>query len=643
MSRRNRLTLLTVIGMAILPVASLPAQPESDFDESTAWAFSPREEPFLPDALLDLRSMNETQSGETGFVRLSADGNSFVRGDGQPIRFWAVGSDIYRRAAGEMERHCRFLAKLGVNMVRLHTSVAATNEGAAINDVNQKEIDGIFRFIAAAKKNGIYLTISPYYGHHATPKSWQLEGWSQSGERPWGAIFIDPRMQNAYRHWTRVLYTAVNPHTGLAIRDDPTVAVLQVHNEDSVFFWTFAKIPEVQKQRLGRRFAEWLSEKHGSLKAATDRWDGAGTKGDDFEAGIVGLYGPWHMTQDWEGGTAVRVADEVRFLAELQREFYADTGRFLREELGCQQLLNATNWRTADDLRLKAIERWTYAALDINAENEYYGSDYQHIGNNANYRIDPGHYFANESCLHKPLELSTNFKQQVGHPFFVTETSWKNPNLYQSEGPFLIAAYQSLGGVDAVFWFSAQETTWNLDPRRDFWRVGDSFAHHKWSCSNPLLMGMFPAAAMVFRNGYLREGKPVVREQRLLTEVLDRKPPSIDDNEIYGVSRETAECRTARTPDGRISRAAFLVGPVQTETASAPAGRDGSQRPFDEDFQRFLDGDRGRIHGNTGELIWDYKLGVCTMDAACRSGSRRLSRCRGRALCAGRRRDRIEE
>lgn len=572
------------------------------------WDFVPGEDSFSDKALLDLRGMNEKQSGETGFVRLSEDGNSFVRGDGKPIRFWAIGSDIYRRTPEEMDRHCRFLAKMGVNMVRLHTTVANAKEGAKITDVNEKEIDGIFRFIKAAKENGIYLTISPYYGHHETPASWGLDGFDAK-QRPWGAIFTDPKMQDAYKAWTRELYTRVNPHTGLPIKNDPTVAILQIHNEDSCFFWTFGSIPDAQKRKLGRKFAEWLAKEYGSLEKATARWEGAKAKLDDFEKGIVGLYGPWHMTQDWKGGTAIRVRDEVHFLAQNQRDFYAEMGRSVRDELGCKQLLNATNWRTANDERLKAIERWTYAALDIDAENEYYGSDYQHIGENDGYRIDPGHFLVNESCLQKPLELTANFKQQVGHPFIVTETSWKNPNLYQTEGPPLIAAYQSLGGVDVVFWFSAQETTWCLDPRRDFWRVGDSFAYHKWSCSVPTIIGMFPAAALIYRQGCLQEAPPVVHEGRPLEDLWDRKPALIDDNEIYGVSRETAECKSPRREDGRVSRAAFLVGRVESVLGRGP------RAAAVMDFGKFLDAKNSRIHSATGELVWDYNVGLCTMNA----------------------------
>jgi hypothetical protein len=591
-------------GVAVL-VLAVTARPQEE-----GWPFRPGPEPEDEASLVfHLRGLNETVSGQTGFVRLSADGNSFVRGDGQPIRFWAIGSDIYRESPEAMDAHCRFLARRGVNMVRLHATVANTEEGAAISDVNEKEIAGIFRFIKAAKENGIYLTISPYYAHHPTPASWGLDGF-RTDQQPWGAIFIDARMQAGYRAWTRALYSRVNPHTGLAIKDDPTVAILQIHNEDSLFFWTMQALPEPQAATLAARFAEWLQAKYGTLEKAVAAWDRHAEEGDDPTGGTLKLLPTWHLTQDWQGGIARRVRDQTEFLARHQRQFYADMGKYLRDELGCKQLLNATNWRTANDARLKDIERWTYAALDIDAENEYYGSDYQHIGENNGYRIDPGHYFVDESCLKKPLELPVHFKQQVGHPFLVTETSWKNPNLYQAEGPLLVAAYQSLNGVDAVFWFSADAPTWTLDARRMFWPVDDSYAINKWSVSYPVFIGMFPANALLFRKGYLAEGRVVVHEERSLDELWDRKPALIDDNEIQGKPYDaTNELGRARLDDGRVSRAAFLIGRVEAVHGGDPA------RTTVGDMHGAIDPLNHTLRSLRAGLVWDYRNGLVTVSA----------------------------
>ena len=57
---------------------------------SNIWSFLPQRDSFRADALLDLRGLNEPIAGQSGFIRLSPDKNGFVRGDGVPVRFWAV-------------------------------------------------------------------------------------------------------------------------------------------------------------------------------------------------------------------------------------------------------------------------------------------------------------------------------------------------------------------------------------------------------------------------------------------------------------------------------------------------------------------------------------------------------------------------
>lgn len=139
---------LLLVGLIfVLPTA----RGENRLDESNSWAFAAPSDSFTDAAELDLRYLNEQQSGQSGFVRLSEDGNSFVRGDGQPIRFWIVGTDAYRFEPEDMDRHVRWLAKLGVNMTRLHVTVCQKKEGSKITDLNEELIDGIYRFIKAAK------------------------------------------------------------------------------------------------------------------------------------------------------------------------------------------------------------------------------------------------------------------------------------------------------------------------------------------------------------------------------------------------------------------------------------------------------------------------------------------------------------
>ncbi len=619
-----RLAPIPLACLALL-IASAPtpaaAQPRLAVSAEGTWAFDPPVDRFGDDALLDLRSMNEPVAGQSGFVRLADDGMSFVRGEGQPIRFWSVCSYGYRLPHDQMEHHARQLAKLGVNMVRLHTNIAGTDDGQAITDVDADEIDRIKRFVKACKDQGVYLTISPYWYHHDMPASWEpaLEGW-KAGERPTGSLFFNPTFQRAYKSWVRELYATPNPYTGVPIAQDPAVAILQVKNEDSLLFWSAQSLPRPQQMILARQYARWLIEKHGSLEAAFDAWDDRRIEdgavnalngvGDDPDRGVVGMYNIWEMTQTRRGAFDRRLTDQLQFLATRQRRFYQDIASYLRDELGCRQLTNAMNWKSADKLRLDDAERWSYAGLDVIAVNRYTGGI--HEGENDGYRIDPGHHIVNRSVLRRPLELPTNLKQVVGYPMIITESTWVRPNLYQSEGPLLIAAYQSLTGVDSLYWFEQDERDWLRDPRRTFWHVRrDSdagYALDKWSCATHPLQGMFPANAVLFRRGYLEQGEPVVVESRPPDHLWRRRVPAIAETETFDPNRDLRDLRGGGSGTD-VSRLAFLVGPVHVAF-------DADRHRLDvADLSSFIDADRRVVRSNTGQLTLDWGRGLLLVDA----------------------------
>ena len=126
-------------------------QPTPAFQPGQAWDFVPAADKLDPSALLDLRCLNEKVAGEHGFVRLSADGNSFVWGDGRPIRFWAASSASAPQFDLASQKHsAQFLAKRGVNLMRLgDNSLIPTAPGSKITDVNEKALDEIFKGVAA--------------------------------------------------------------------------------------------------------------------------------------------------------------------------------------------------------------------------------------------------------------------------------------------------------------------------------------------------------------------------------------------------------------------------------------------------------------------------------------------------------------
>ena len=294
------------------------------------------------------------------------------------------------------------------------------------------------------------------------------------------------------------------------------LACIQLHNEDSLLWWTAQAIKGRQLELLGKQFGLWAAAKYGTVEAALRDWGGGAMKEDDASRGILGIHIIWHLTQPASGGFKKRLDDQLQFLAETMKRFNALTGRYLHDELHCNSLINAGNWTSADSIRLNDVERWTYTANEVIAVNRYYAPI--HLGPQTVWKINKGDRFLNQSVLLNPRAFPLNIKQAVGYPMLITETNWPHPLGYQSEAPFLTAAYQSLNGVDAVVWVSAKEVEWQNHDRT----VYDADSSKKWIISTPTLLGQFPAAALMYRRGDIAVGQPVVVEHRSDKELWER-------------------------------------------------------------------------------------------------------------------------
>ncbi len=591
--------------------APIPLRPDSAPAPNATWAFVPPTDTFSPDALLDLRSLNEKTAGESGFLRRSADGNSFVNGKGTPIRFWAVDEYVQNTDDDAMLAHkARWLAKRGVNMVRVHTQIAPTAPESAITDVDEKEVNRIWRLVAAMKKEGIYTTISPYWGIHVkAQKNWNIPGVA-AGQELGSLVFLDPTLQSGYRAWLKALYAGPNPRTGMSLAADPAVAIIQIQNEDSLLFWTGQDIKGEQLARLQARFGVYLTKKYGSLVKANAAWGGEtpGTdefqakQGDAFDKGKVGIYIVWQWTQKQSGYRQKRLSDQLAFYTETMRDFNAETGKYLRETLGCKQLVNAGNWRPADPTLLFDAERYSYGANEVMAVNRYF--DGLHTGPQNGWAINAGDTFANNSVLFDPRGMPTSIKQPVGYPMILPEMEWVSPTLYQSEGPFLTAAYQSLSGVDASYFFADGDV-----PEWQPAILGNNLPG-KWNIATPMQLGQFPAAALLFRGGYLKEAQPVVHEERAVEDIWERRSPLIAEEGGYDPNRDSGDLPARSAVKTGVDPLAFLVGPVEVVYGGDPA-----KSRVAPDLASHIDGRHKLVTGGTGEERLNYDKGIAVVNA----------------------------
>lgn len=599
-----------LLSLALL-ASTLPTLPGAEdgitYGGDQTWAFDYPADGLRDGAALDLRYLNEKTAGEKGFIKASPDGG-FLDGAGKPIRFWAV-NGMYNVKDEERARSAKFLAKMGVNLVRFHTAICPPDDKTPLDQPNMGEIDAIWKGVAACKKEGIYVIISPFWqmGGHA---SFGIDGYA--GENLWGVQFFNPKLQAAYKAWITKLYGEKNPYTGIRLADDPAVAVIQTNNEDSLFFWTFQGIKPQQKQLLGTYFFAWAAKKHGSIEKALEAWKNQAVDGDDVGAKRLGLLETWGINQA-PAGQAGRTADQVQFMAETQFGWYKEARETYRK-LGCKQLVNASNWQTADAVRLNDVERWTYTADDVIAVNKYYGGE--HTGPNNGWRIDPGDTFTSHTGVRDLRGVPTCLKQISGRPMMITESSWTSPNKYQTEGPFLMAAYQALTGVDCFFWFAQTTPEYDSELAISFpWaEVAGQRPSYKWSGSTPATMGTFPANALSFRLGHVKQGKPVVQEVRTLDSLWKRELPLIAEDATFDPNRreggDAQKAMDANKLTAGVNPLAFFVGPVTVEY-----GKDAAKTKV-EDLAKYIDEGKKTIKSITGEVTMDYGRGVCLVDTA---------------------------
>jgi hypothetical protein len=584
------------------------------------WALSYQANDVRPGRLLDLRGLNERVAGEHGWIALDGQGD-FRRGDGAPIRFWGVlsGADF---TPAQYDQHAAWLARIGVNLVRIQLSLASLAPGSQATDVNEAQLDRAWRIVAAMRKQGIYTALidasvlCDYDG--VDLRGWGIDGYADdyaekpAAQRPWAVPFFNRRMRDGYKARLKALYLRPNPYTGVPLARDPAVAWSQILTEDSLLWYSVNSLRKPQARELARQFAAWLGERYGSIAAARARWSGE-TVGedqllaDDPAAGQVGLYNIWEATGGAlakkgapSRGKACRLADQVEFLARTMQEFNADLRRFLREDLGCPGLVLANNWKAADPTLMQDAERWTYLPGDIMAENRFFCCE--HTGASTGWRVSVGDRFRSQSALR--LEELADYppfamKKVDGRAGCVTATGWPVPNRCQSEGPLLCAAYGLLDGMDGFVWegFRSQPEldtaiTARINPQTPWMLI--------WNLARPPIATAFPAAALLFRNGYLRRGGTAVHERRPVADLWTGRPPAISDH--------GPPAAPARGPAS--DPLAFFVGPVSVAYGDGPAAVE-----IQPGLASCIDRPHRSVRSNTGELRLDYGSGICRIMA----------------------------
>lgn len=568
--------------------------------------FNPPVDRFAENSGFDLRSLNEHEAGDGGFIEVA--GSRFVHGKSKkPVRFWAVNGPPQIQDRESLRQLARLLAKYGVNMVRIHGGYFDES-----GNIDQAKIKHATDVVEAMKAEGIYSHFSIYFPLWLRPKSgtpW-LAGYDGK-KLPFAALYFNPEFQKQYQSWWQALLTTKSETTGRRLIDEPAVAGAEVINEDSYFFWTFnsENLPPPELEMIEKQFGDWLKAKYGSIEKALAHWKGPKTDRDSPAVGRVGFRPHWNMFNE----KTLRDQDAARFLVESQRGFYEREYRFLRE-LGFRGVITASNWATASPQVFGPLEKYTYTATDFIDRHGYFGCRCQ--GEAAEWSLRDGHTYIDRSALRFEPEEPGKPKLFVhpvmdpsydNKPSMISETTFNRPNRYRSEAPLYYACYGALQGSDAIVHFALDGATWTVKP---------GFFMQPWTLLSPAMVGQFPAAALIYRTGLVEEGELLVDLNLKIDDLLQLKGTPLAQDAALD------ELRLKDVPKGTQLKADSLIDPLVHYAGRTNVNfTENGGPPKLADLTRFIDRQRQTVTSSNEQLKLDYGRGLLTINAPAAQGA----------------------
>ena len=176
-------------------------------------------------------------------------------------------------------------------MVRLHRQLSPdpkTQPGAKLEDINLAERDAIWRTVAAMRKEGVYTTLSPYWAGAMA----EAPEWGRADQAAWGLLFFDARCRPPTSRGCASCSYRPNPYTGVALARDPSLAIIQIQNEDSLLFWTVDTLRARRATSSKRGSARSWPRSTARSTDAVQTWTGERIEAGPSAAGAPGCCRP---------------------------------------------------------------------------------------------------------------------------------------------------------------------------------------------------------------------------------------------------------------------------------------------------------------------------------------------------------------
>lgn len=446
---------------------------------------------------LDVSFLLDAPAGKHG--PLQRRGESFGFAGGKSIRFWGVNlvASANFPTHEEADALAELLAQMGVNVTRHHHMDAAWSKPnlfgnqASTLSLDPSALERFDYLVAALQKRGIYQFFDLLVQRHVTAADGVAApddvapGMKIEGE-------FSPRLIALQERFIEQLMGHVNPYTKLTYAKDPAVGLVEVINEDSLFWiqkeGEFAISSPEYRGQLSKLFSDWLSKKVlGGRAALEQRWrpvDGRGQgllPAEDPAAGNVDAL-VMFSGNDHERLSRARAADTLRFYYDTALGYYRRIQTKLKQ-LGYRGLVAGSNhWIETP------IDLYANAQLDFVDRHAYWAHPTGGWGYSPQIAWDPSSMLRDGGLGVVGSLLARRVK---GLPYTASEWQTSAPNDYRHEGLLAMGAYATLAEINPIqFAFSHQASL-----RAD---VVSSLTSNFDVAPQPTMLAAWPAVSLLF-------------------------------------------------------------------------------------------------------------------------------------------------
>lgn len=506
---------------------------------------------------VDLSFLNKLDrpAGKRGFIK--ARGAELVYADGMPARFWGANLQahtLFSTSDDNIKKHARRIAQLGFNLVRIHHHDSKwvkpnifKNPNDNTRELSAESLHKLDLWIKCLKEQGIYIWLDLHVGRTFT-KDDQIDNFADLAKgkefsEVKGFNYYNASIQGQMQAFNAAYLSHVNEFTRIAYKDDPAIIALLLTNENDL------------SQHFGNSL---LGNKgvplHNKLLAADAKL---------FSKTYNLSYDKTMRT--WEMG-------EPRiYLNDVEHRFNRSMIDHL-QKLGVKSLIATTSsW---GGMGLSGLPSLTDGNV-IDAHSYGTADDMSR-----NPRFYPGFlaWIGGAQVLGKPLSVT----EWNIEPF---------PAADRFTAPIFTASIASLQGWDALMLYGYSQVPLN----------GPATGSNYSSFNDPSIMGLMPAAALLYRQGHVAPARNVYELQP-------------GRSTLFNTRLDPTTSKTIRT---LLESSRFSIR--MPDTPELPWLKNGLQpdkkatviKDMDRDF---IQAGQSHVTSDTGELKRDWEKGIHTVN-----------------------------